>query len=130
VSSFLRLTVLPEFEVRQRMKVSPRLVAANHVLELSSQELQQAIATELHDNPALELVEVVSTCRVCGTELHDSICPGCIQRQKTKSQTSEREGDKSTYDDVSYSRLRGPDEDVFDPLTGVAAKEIGRDTDD
>ena len=63
------------------MKVSPRLVAANHILELSSQELQQAIATELHDNPALELVDV-PTCRVCGTEMRGSICPRCIQRRR------------------------------------------------
>ena len=118
----LEQTLLPEFEARQTMKVSPRLVAANHILELSSQELQQAIASELQDNPALELVEV-PTCRVCGTEMHGSICPRCIQLQKTESQSSEREGDSSTYDDVPYSRLRGPDEDVFDPLTRVAAEE-------
>src|SRR6478672_11649546 len=53
---------------RQGLKVSPRLVAANYILELSSQELQQAIATELSDNPALELIDT-PTCRICGTEL-------------------------------------------------------------
>src|SRR6202011_5723116 len=45
----LEQTLLPEFEARQTMKVSHRLVAANHILELSSQELQQAIASELQD---------------------------------------------------------------------------------
>ncbi|HLZ29029.1 MAG TPA: RNA polymerase sigma-54 factor, partial [Chloroflexota bacterium] len=55
-------TLSPYFGAQQSMKVSPRLVAANYILELSSQELQQAIATELHDNPALEVVDV-PTCR-------------------------------------------------------------------
>jgi DNA-directed RNA polymerase specialized sigma54-like protein len=50
-------TLSPYFGAQQSMKVSPRLVAANYILELSSQELQQAIATELHDNPALEFIE-------------------------------------------------------------------------
>ena len=38
-------TLNPYFGAQQSMKVSPRLVAANYILELSSQELQQAIAT-------------------------------------------------------------------------------------
>src|ERR1051326_5619738 len=71
----------PYFGAQQSMKVSPRLVAANYILELSSQELQQAIAHEVHDNPALEVVDV-PTCRVCGTEMQGSICPRCIQHQK------------------------------------------------
>ena len=75
-------TLTPYFGVRQSMKVSPRLVAANSILELSSQELQRAIATELRDNPALEVVDV-PTCRVCGTEIQGSICPRCIQLQKS-----------------------------------------------
>ena len=42
-------TLTPEYGAQQTMKVSPRLVAANHILELSSQALQQAIATELDE---------------------------------------------------------------------------------
>src|SRR5207248_9745373 len=77
----LELDLAQEFTASQTLKVSPRLVAANYILELSSQELQQAIASELADNPALEMVDV-PTCQVCGSELHGSICPHCIQRQK------------------------------------------------
>src|SRR5258707_6991555 len=83
-------TLSPYFGAQQSMKVSPRLVAANYILELSSQELQQAIATELHENPALEVVDV-PTCRVCGTEMRGSICPRCIQQQKSGSQVSSAE---------------------------------------
>src|SRR5919197_5551048 len=78
----LELDLAQEHTQSQTIKVSPRLVAANYILELSSQELQQAISTELNDNPALELVEI-PTCRVCGTEMQGSICPRCIQRQKS-----------------------------------------------
>jgi RNA polymerase sigma-54 factor len=106
----------------QSMKVSPRLVAANYVLELSSQELQQAISREISDNPALEQVEV-ETCNVCGTELHGSICPRCIQRQKSggPAETSEN---RISYDELpDTGRERTPDDEEFDPLTRVAAEQ-------
>lgn len=77
----LELELTQELLPQQVQKVSPRLVAANYILELSSQELQQAIFSELQENPALELVEV-EACSVCGSELKGRICPSCIQRQK------------------------------------------------
>src|SRR3979490_1265266 len=110
-------TLSPYFGAQQSMKVSPRLVAANYILELSSQELQQAIVTELHDNPALEVVEV-PTCGVCGTEMRGSICPRCIQQQKSGSQMSGTDNHPSTTDDVSEGR--GSEDEEFDPLMRVA----------
>src|SRR5438270_5433377 len=105
------------------MKVSPRLVAANYILELSSQELQQQIATELNENPALELVEI-PTCRVCGTELQGSICPRCIQRQKSSSSTAYGPETRGYgYDDGGEARNRAPDDEDFDPLTRVASEQ-------
>ena len=73
----LEQTLSPYFGAQQSMKVSPRLVAANYILELSSQELQQAIATELLDNPAFEVVDV-PTCRVCGTEMRVPSVPAAF----------------------------------------------------
>jgi RNA polymerase sigma-54 factor len=113
-------TFAPQDALQQTMRVSARLVAANHVLELSSQALQQAIAAELNDNPALELVEV-STCRVCGTEMHGSICPNCIQRQKTGSQTAEAEASNADVGDL-FDR-RGSEDDEFDPMIRVASEQ-------
>src|SRR5712671_4667295 len=118
----LELDLGQEYSPNQTLKVSPRLVAANSILELSSQELQQQIATELAENPALELVEA-PTCRVCGTEMHGSICPRCIQNQKHANGTPSTEGHVSPYDDVPDGRNRGPDEDDFDPLTRVASEQ-------
>jgi RNA polymerase sigma-54 factor len=118
----LELDLGQEFTPTQTLKVSPRLVAANYILELSSQELQQQIATELSENPALELVEI-PTCRVCGTELQGSICPRCIQRQKVGSSSSYGpDGHSYSYED-SDSRNRSPDDEDFDPLTRVASEQ-------
>src|SRR5919204_5009730 len=119
----LELDLAQEYTPSQTIKVSPRLVAANYILELSSQELQQAIATELNDNPALELVEV-PTCRVCGTEMQGSICPRCIQRQKSGTAPAGTDGHTYSYDDLPESRGgRVPDDEEFDPLTRVASEQ-------
>ena len=120
----LELDLGQEFTPSQTLKVSPRLVAANYILELSSQELQQQIATELSENPALELVEI-PTCRVCGTELQGSICPRCIQHQKSGSASAYgSEGRAYSYDDSpADSRNRGADDEDFDPLTRVASEQ-------
>src|SRR3982751_7037392 len=106
----LELDLGQEYSANQTLKVSPRLVAANYILELSSQELQQQIATELSENPALELVEV-PTCRVCGTELQGSICPRCIQRQKTGSASSYGPDAHNYNDDGADGRNRSPDDE-------------------
>ncbi|MBV9172623.1 MAG: RNA polymerase sigma-54 factor, partial [Chloroflexi bacterium] len=118
----LELDLGQEFTPSQTLKVSPRLVAANYILELSSQELQQAISTELSENPALELVDV-PTCRVCGSELQGSICPRCIQRQKLGNGTYGPDGRTYPYDDSADSRNRAPDDEEFDPLTRVASEQ-------
>jgi RNA polymerase sigma-54 factor len=118
----LELEVAQEFTPSQTLKVSPRLVAANYILELSSQELQQAIANELADNPALELVDV-PTCRVCGTELQGSICPRCIQRQKSGSSSYGPEAHNNHYEDGADGRGRSPDDEDYDPLTRVASEQ-------
>ena len=119
----LELELAQEHTQSQTIKVSPRLVAANYILELSSQELQQAISTELNDNPALELVEI-PTCRVCGTEMQGSICPRCIQRQKSGSTTYGPDGHPQYgYDDPGERNSRGSDDEDFDPLTRVASEQ-------
>jgi RNA polymerase sigma-54 factor len=124
MSMEMELDLGQEYTPNQTLKVSPRLVAANYILELSSQELQQQIASELNDNPALELVDV-PTCRVCGTELHGSICPRCIQRQKGSSASSPEpmDGRNYGYEDGADARNRSGDDEDFDPLTRVASEQ-------
>src|SRR5581483_11881790 len=100
-------------------KVSPRLVAANYILELSSLELQQAISEELNENPALELVEV-ATCPACGTELQGSVCPRCLQRQKGE-EVLPRSGEINYEENLPAAQTGADDE--FDPLTQVASEQ-------
>src|SRR6202011_2597047 len=69
-----------------------------------------------------ELIET-PTCRVCGTELQGSICPRCIQRQKSSSTVYGPEGHTSAYDDPGEGRSRGLDDEEFDPLTRVASEQ-------
>jgi RNA polymerase sigma-54 factor len=113
------LDALQEQSANQSMRVSPRLVAANHILQLSSLELQQAIAGELADNPAMELIEV-PTCPTCGSPLQGSICPQCIRRQKPDNEML----DGPDANDESYygHNLRATGEEEFDPMTQVAAE--------
>lgn len=101
------------------MKVSPRLVAASYILELSSQELQQVIAEELNDNPAMEMIEK-ATCSVCGGALQGSICPHCLSQQKI-DQAGDENGFSEEYF-ASYSISGSSTEEEFDPLSQVAAQ--------
>lgn len=109
-----------EIVVQMGMRVSPRLVAASYILELSSLELQQAISTEIADNPALEMLER-PTCQACGGPLQGSICPNCLSQQKSQATSSDGEYDGSD-DYVPDHNVLTPVEDDFDPLTQVAAQ--------
>ncbi len=60
----------------QKPTVSPQLVLANELLQFSSLELEQAIAHELAENPALELSEA-RCCPRCGSEMPDGFCSWC-----------------------------------------------------
>jgi len=109
---------------QQQLRVSPRLVAASYILELSSQELQQQIANELNDNPALELVDV-PTCQICGSELQGSVCPWCIQRQRSEDTRQDNQDDPaaSLYEDPPPPSSQRLTDEEFDPLTQVASEE-------
>ncbi|HLH22633.1 MAG TPA: RNA polymerase factor sigma-54 [Chloroflexota bacterium] len=115
----MELDLSQDTSLLQTVKVSPRLVAANYILELSSLELQQAINEELNDNPALELVDI-PTCPVCGTELQGSVCPRCLQRQKSDD-VLPRSGEVTYEENLQPQQSAGDDD--FDPLTQVASEQ-------
>jgi len=62
--------------LKQKPTVSPQLVLANELLQVSSLELEQAIAQELSENPALELRDI-ERCPACGGEMVSGYCPTC-----------------------------------------------------
>src|SRR5918998_842351 len=112
-----------------QMKVSPRLVAMNHVLELSSIELQELISAELGENPALEMMDK-PTCPRCGAAQEGPICAHCLSRQSQNGESPDGANVEQvgTRDREDYYFEEGPSlsrrdtDDDFDPVVHVAAE--------
>ena len=99
-------------------KVTPKQIAANYILQMSSVELQEAIAQELDENPALEMEELPS-CPICGRPVSGNYCAECMPRK------SDVDGDeiRLSADDLpgdGATRLRDED-DEFDPIARAEA---------
>lgn len=62
-----------------QVRVTPKQIAANAILAMSSVELTEAIATELDENPALDMTEE-STCPICGSTITGSHCTECLPK--------------------------------------------------
>src|SRR5262249_29410090 len=60
------------------VNISAKLIASIKVLQYSAQELEEAIARERAENPALEVEEILQ-CQRCGTTLRLGLCPRCEQ---------------------------------------------------
>ncbi|MEA2575502.1 MAG: polymerase sigma-54 factor, partial [Chloroflexia bacterium] len=118
----------------QSARVSPTLIAVNHVLALSSQELQNLIKQEAEENPAFDIVEH-HTCTICGEVLKNGVCLNCIRNTSATSTPQASNPDdfgygSTTYrdeeiDNPSYSPM-GDDEE-FDPVSLVAAEPTMRE---
>ena len=103
---------------------SPQLVAANHILALSSAELQALIHREVDENPAIEMEEL-PVCQQCGRPLQGTRCPYCLATQTDDTQATQAKIDVDDYlDDGGWQRRAsgGSDEEEFDPTTRVAAQ--------
>jgi RNA polymerase sigma-54 factor len=100
-------------------KVSPRLIAANHILEMSSQELQSAISSEIDDNPALDLLDTV-VCPTCGQPIEGESCPRCSRKQ---DETPVIDPTEQYLENLAYNSTAVSRDEEFDPLTLVAAQE-------
>ncbi len=100
-------------------RVSPRLIAANHILEMSSQELQSAIASEIEDNPALDIMDLV-VCPTCGQPIEGETCPRCT---RNKDETTVIDPTEQYLENLAYSSTVATRDEEFDPLTLVAAQE-------
>jgi RNA polymerase sigma-54 factor len=102
----------------QVTRVSPRLIAANHILEMSSQELQEAISAEIVDNPALEVVDL-TPCPTCGQPLEGDACPRCTRKQEEPRALDPTE---QYLENVAWNTPTVTRDEEFDPLTLVAAQ--------
>jgi RNA polymerase sigma-54 factor len=103
-------------------RVSPRLIAANHILEMSSQELQDAVATEISENPALEQVDLV-ICPTCGQPIDGDSCPRCTRKKEDTAAPEALPDPTEQYlDNIAWNSPTVTRDDEFDPLTLVAAQ--------
>lgn len=106
-----------DLDQEQRARNLPRLIEANFLLHLSTQELETVISQELSVNPALELDESQS-CPVCGKPLDGVGCPTCSpkpvddERPTPIAETQDRE--------ESIAKTAA-DENEFDYIAAIAA---------
>jgi RNA polymerase sigma-54 factor len=98
-------------------KVTPKQIAANYILQMSSVELQEAIAQELDENPALEMQEL-PTCPICGSPISGNYCTECMPRKGEADDPARLSADDLPGD--GQTRLRDED-DEFDPIARAEA---------
>jgi RNA polymerase sigma-54 factor len=117
-----------DMNVEQQMRVSPTLIAVNHILALSSQELQELIKQEAEENPAFEIIEH-QTCSICGEQLKNGICVNCSRNATPESSPVNDAADEFGFGSLGYrdepysSNLSGgADDDDFDPVSLVASE--------
>jgi RNA polymerase sigma-54 factor len=105
-----------------RTSVSPRLIAANHILEMSSQELQETIAQEIDENPALDMVDLV-ICPTCGQPIDGEVCTRCTRKQEEPPSTEQTVDPTEQYlENLAWNTPTISRDNDFDPLTLVAAQ--------
>jgi len=98
---------------------SPQLVAANHVLSLSSADLQALIYQEMSENPALDMEET-ATCPRCGFPLTGPTCAVCQQNATLDPSATLGAGEYG--DDAGLRQQTRGDDDEFDPTARVPAQ--------
>lgn len=101
--------------IQPTINISAKLIASIKILQYSAEELEQAIARELSDNPALEMDELAQCVR-CGTTLRAGVCPACDMPKGDREQDPRLDfagwdddlphrGDLSISDDTDYDPL-------------------------
>jgi RNA polymerase sigma-54 factor len=102
-----------------QLKVTPKQIAANYILQLSSMELQEVINQELEENPALDLEEN-PTCPLCGGELTGRVCMRCFGAGGKSGHTSYTM-DNEPLEGTSLT-VRDEDDEEFDPIARAEAE--------
>jgi len=78
--------------------VSPQVVLASEILQLSATDLEQRIHQELAENPALELIEP-SYCAQCGMPVAEGrwLCHHCAQQPRERYERAEQPEDVGAW---------------------------------
>ncbi len=110
------LRLLPQ----QTLKVTPKQIAANYILQLSSLELQDVINHELEENPALDLDEV-HVCPLCGLPLTGRVCLNCFGAGKAG--VAEQYSENEPLEGTSLMARDEEEGDEFDPIVRAEAEQ-------
>src|SRR5438552_12471507 len=105
---------------QQQLKVTPKQIAANYILQLSSLELQDVINQELEENPALDMEEV-QACPLCGNPLTGRVCLNCFGTGKAGS--AEQYSDSEPLEGTSLMARDDEEGDEFDPIVRAEAEQ-------
>lgn len=109
------LKLLPQ----QQLKVTPKQIAANYILQLSSLELQDVINQELQENPALDLEET-HNCPLCGEPLSGRVCVSCFGLGNKPSRADDMESEPL---EGSNLMQRDDEDDEFDPIVRAESEQ-------
>jgi len=110
----LSLDLKQQLQPALQVRVTPKQIAANAILAMSSVALTEAIAAELDENPALEMLEQ-STCPICGSVITGSHCTECLPKNAAGSAPEGLDGG------VGEWSLRDESEDL-DPIARAEAE--------
>jgi RNA polymerase sigma-54 factor len=110
----LSIDLKQQLQPTLQVRVTPKQIAANAILAMSSVELTEAIAAELEENPALEMLEQ-STCPICGSTITGSHCTECLPKNAAGSAPESVDGGVGEW----QSR---EDADELDPIARAEAE--------
>jgi RNA polymerase sigma-54 factor len=102
-----------------QLKVTPKQIAANAILQLSSIELQDVINQELAENPALDLEETTN-CPLCGQPIQGRICLNCFGLGNKPSRGEDF--DSEPLEGTSLMQ-RDEEDEEFDPIVRAEAEQ-------
>src|SRR2546425_3159896 len=104
---------------RLQLKVTPKQIAANYILQLSSMELQEVINQELDENPALEQEEQ-PVCPLCGSALSGPVCTTCFGPSSSGTNTYDEDSEPLEGTNLS---MRDEEEEDLDPIVRAEAEQ-------
>jgi RNA polymerase sigma-54 factor len=114
----MSLDLKQQLQPSMQVKVTPKQIAANYILQMSSMELQEAISQELDENPALEMEEL-ATCPICGSPIAGNYCTECMPRKTDDGNPGDSAVDELPAD--TQQRLRD-EADELDPIARAEAE--------
>jgi len=108
----MQLYLAQQAETQQN--ITPQLIIANELLAMTAAQLEQTIAQQAVENPALE-IEDHERCPYCGSPMQGKHCPYCLDRKALSDKNMDYEG--WNYQD--YRTRNWDEEEENDPISRI-----------